>query len=196
MNTLHFCAGSEWLLASASTDTTVCVWDVRKLSAAAPATAARGVPKPLHEFAHSRGTQAAEWAPDGSGRLLSTSFDNCLRVWPAIDPSTGAMVAAAKAAAKAGAKAGSVVPARAIKHDTQTGRWVVPFRATWSSDSSAVVVGGMKRTAELYDAASGLRLASLSDELMTAIPSRNAAHMGGRAIACATNSGRVHVYRA
>ena len=84
-----------------------------------------------------------------------------------------------------------------IKHSTQTGRWVVPFRATWTAGGDGVLVGGMKRTAEVYDATSGRRLATLSSpELMTAIPSRNAAHRNGRAIACATNSGRIHVFEA
>lgn len=53
----------------------------------------------------------------------------------------------------------------------------------------------MKRTAEVYDPASGSRLASLSSEHMTAIPSRNACHQGGTVVAAATNSGRVHIYR-
>ena len=72
---------------------------------------------------------------------------------------------------------------------------MVPFRATWTASGDGVLVGGMKRTADIYDPASGSRLASLSSEHMTAIPSRNACHQGGTVVAAATNSGRVHIYR-
>ena len=92
--------------------------------------------------------------------------------------------------------AAAETPTRSIRHCTQTGRWVVPFRAIWCAGGDAIVCGGMKRTCEVFDAASGKRLASLSSEHMTAIPSRNAVHADGSAIACATNSGRVHLYEA
>ena len=82
-----------------------------------------------------------------------------------------------------------------IRHNCHTGRWVVPFRATWTAAADGVLVGGMNRTAEVYAAAGGGRVASVCSEYMTAIPSRNAAHPSVAAIACATNSGRIHIYR-
>ena len=72
----------------------------------------------------------------------------------------------------------------------------MPFRATWTAGGEAIVCGGMRRTCDVYHATSGAKLASLSSEHMTAIPSRNAVHKSGAALACATNSGRVHIYRA
>jgi len=54
----------------------------------------------------------------------------------------------------------------------------------------------MPLAVQLYDAASGRKVASLSAEHMTAIPSRNAAHPNGRVIAAATNSGRIHLFQA
>ena len=38
-------------------------------------------PKPLCTLTHSKSSQGAYWAPDGSGRLLTISFDDTLRVW-------------------------------------------------------------------------------------------------------------------
>ena len=174
-------SGRDWLLASASTDATVRVWDVRKLQ------------KPVATMVLPKASQGAEWAPDGSTRLAVTCFDDHLRVF---DLSDIAAAAAASTSAKSGPPK-EVTAKPAIKHCTQTGRWVVPFRATWTALGDGVLVGGMKRTAEVYDASSGKRIVSLSDpELMTAIPSRNAAHANGRAIACATNSGRIHIFEA
>ena len=80
----------------------------------------------------------------------------------------------------------------------------VSFSVTPLSDEArhlqlavAILCGGMKRTCDVYDALTGARVASLSSaERMTAIPSRNAVHRDGRAVACATNSGRIHIYQA
>jgi len=169
VNTLSVCCGRGHLLASAGSDNLVRVWDLRQLGAKAKGVA-------VHELPHSKSTQAAEWSPDGSSSLLTTCYDDRLRIFDGIH---------------------SAAPTErhAIKHCCQTGRWVVPFRATWSPAGDGVVVGGLRRTAELYAAAGGGRLGALSSELMTAIPSRNTCHPSGRAVACATNSGRIHVYR-
>ena len=174
INTLSFDAasGREWLLASAGSDKCVKVWDVRKMKKEA-----------METFELPNASQAAEFAPDGSSRLAVTCFDDHLRVY-----SLGEGRAA-------GGDGGSA-PCLKIRHCTQTGRWVVPFRAIWTAAGDGVLVGGMKRTAEVYDPVRGKRIASLSSEHMTAIPSRNAAHRGGKAVAAATNSGRIHLYQA
>lgn len=180
VNTLSLDAcGREWLLASSSTDGVIKVWDVRG-----------SLNKPLVTAALPKASQAAEWAPDGSSRLAVTCFDDKLRVY-----SLAALIdAATKSTAKAGVTK-EAEPIHTIKHCTQTGRWVVPFRATWTAGGDAIVCGGMKRTCEIFDASSGARVASLSDDAMTAIPSRNATHRSGSAIACATNSGRIHLFK-
>lgn len=93
-----------------------------------------------------------------------------------------------------------------IRHNNQTGRWVVPFRPCWSPSGSAVLVGDMKRGVCVFDAAAGSgggkagqqRSFLTAPELMTAIPSRMAAHGGlggGPVVAAATSSGRVHIWR-
>lgn len=88
-----------------------------------------------------------------------------------------------------------------IKHNTQTGRWVVPFRPAWSPDAATVAVGDMKRGVSLFNASSGGRLGMLAGEVLTAIPSRLAmTTVGGSSswnclLAAATSSGRVHVFR-
>ena len=166
--------------ATSSTDTSIQLWDMRKL---APG-------KPLAAAGHAQGCQAAMFAPDGappagggsqagrspgwlrplpaghplcrsrrsgvrlrlplsphslpcsvspslpppthlrhplpaapssgSRRLVSTSFDNTLRIW---DGASG------------------LAPLRTIKHDNNTGRWVLPFRAVWNAAGDGVIVG-------------------------------------------------------
>jgi len=128
-----------------------------------------------------KATQAAEWAPDGSGRLAVTCFDDRLRILPLGDRITGDPITAPEAEPL-------------ITHRTSTGRWLLPFRAIWTAGADAILCGGMERTCEVFSASTGERLASLSSSLMTAVPSRIATHVRGRAVACATGSGHVHIF--
>lgn len=89
-----------------STATAAQVWDVRKL-----AEGGGRKPAPVVALAHPKSSQGAVWAPDGSGRLLSVSFDDTLRVW---GPPTGA------GAGAAGVR--QMAQRLSVRHDNQTGR--------------------------------------------------------------------------
>lgn len=104
-------------LASCSTDATVCIWDARSLG--------KGC-KAAHTLAHSKSCQGAAWAPDGSGRLLTTCYDDTLRIWDGL-----AFSGAAGGAKGAGSGASKPKAALSVKHNCNTGRWIVPFRAIW-----------------------------------------------------------------
>ncbi|WIA35857.1 hypothetical protein OEZ86_004241 [Tetradesmus obliquus] len=185
VNTLHLHANQRHLASSAS-DGSVAVWDVRNLAAAAGGGGGKSrssskAAKPLCSVGHAKSSQGAYWCPDGSGRLLSISFDDTLRVWQ--DP------AGPDSSCK-------LQQARVIKHNNNTGRWVVPFRPAWSPAGDAVLTGDMKRGVALFDAASGAQKCLLASEYLTAIPSRLALHPAGLPVmAAATSSGRVHIWR-
>ncbi|KAI3434695.1 hypothetical protein D9Q98_002758 [Chlorella vulgaris] len=165
INTISFEPVQEQVFATASTDTSIQLWDVRKLGAGL---------RPLACANHTHGCQAALFAPDGSKRLVSTSFDSTLRIWDG---------------------AQDMAPLLTIKHDNNTGRWVLPFRACWNAASDGVIVGNMKRFVDVFDAGSGAMTAQLHSDHMTAIASRNAVHPQLPVLASATNSGRIHIYR-
>jgi len=150
----------------------ICVWDLRKFGPSSSSSSKQQ--KPVHQLLHKKSTQSAYWNPDGK-RLLTTCYDDCVRVW---NPSVS-----------------SSKPEVSIRHNTQTGRWVLPFRAKWVGDDG-VAVGSMKREVEIFDAKTGKRSLRLhSPELMTAIPSRVAVHPTANVVAGCTSSGRCHVYR-
>ena len=150
----------------------ICVWDLRKFGPSS--SSSNKQQKPVHQLLHKKSTQSAYWNPDGK-RLLTTCYDDCVRVW---NPSVS-----------------SSKPEVSIRHNTQTGRWVLPFRAKWVGDDG-VAVGSMKREVEIFDAKTGKRSLRLhSPELMTAIPSRVAVHPTANVVAGCTSSGRCHVYR-
>ena len=166
INTVHLEPGGSNLVATACGDAHVCVWDLRTLGRKA---------QPVASLQHGKSCQSAYWAPDASMRLLTTSYDNTLNVWTDLT--------------KGGFKA------TAIKHDNETGRWLLPLRAIWSPTADAVVVGSMRRETEFICPKTGKHLKRLSNaELMTAVPSRHACHPLLPAVAAATASGRVHVW--
>lgn len=163
INTVSIEPGGSGLLATSSQGE-VSVWDVRQLSEG----------KAVRTLPHARSCQAAYFAPDGSQRLLTTCYDDCLRVF--------------------GPK-GSQAEVR-IKHNNQTGRWLLPFRAAWTPDAAGIIVGSLRREVEIFCSASGDARSRYSSELQTAVSSRHSVHPCTGSIAAATASGRVHIYRA
>lgn len=168
VNSLHIEPAAGRLFVSSAADGAVCVWDLRKFGKSM---------RPLHTLEHAKSCQGAYFAPDGSSRVLTTCYDDHLRVW----------TLAGEKAQKPGVLA--------IRHNCNTGRWVVPFRAVWARDAAAVCCGSMKREMALYDAVDGRRRVALSSECMTAIPSRITVHPELPLICAATNSGRLHIYK-
>jgi hypothetical protein len=188
--------GAGRLLASSCSDGCVSVWDVRQL----PSGGTRR-PAAVSALRHAKSSQGAAWATDASGRLLSISFDDTLRVWGPDARTGGGGGAASAAAADAGAGKG-MQQLLSVRHNNNTGRWVIPFRPAWFG-SDCFVVGDMKRGVAAFDAAAGTARGLLQAEALTAIPSRLAAWCPGAGgaeggapmLAVATSSGRVHVFR-
>jgi len=172
-------------LASCSTDSTVCVWDVRTLG--------KGC-KAVYTLEHSKSCQAAAWAPDGTGRLLTTCYDDTLRIWERLHiQGDGAGASTERGKRSAGTR--EAAPALQIRHNCNTGRWIVPFRAIWAPAADGVIVGSMQRQMHLLDAGTGKLVKAYESELMTAIPARNAAHPTLAILAGGTASGRAHIFR-
>jgi len=71
----------------------------------------------------------------GSRRIVSTSFDNTVRIWDGAD---------------------GLAPRLTIRHDNNTGRWVLPFRAVWTPAGDGVIVGAWPCLAGLCRACVGL----------------------------------------
>ena len=146
LNSLSLDKTRPHLLASASTDKTVRVWDVRKL-------ASGGSKRELHTLGVGAASQSAYWAPDGSGRILATS----------------ARLAPPRLRRGSIQASRSRVPPYGTTPAPADGS--SPFRAIWSPDASAIVIGDMSRRAEVYDSRKGKKLVGLKNaELMTAIP--------------------------
>lgn len=166
VNTIHVDPCADHLVATSSTDSSVSIWDMRSFGPKS---------KPLSSGSHRQTCQSAYFAPDGSQRLVTTSFDNTIRIWDGKKSTQ------------------NLTESLSIRHDNQTGRWVLPLRAIWSPDASSIIVGNMKRFVDIFDSSTGSILYQMNSEFMSAIPARNCAHASF--IASATASGRIHIWR-
>lgn len=99
------------LIATASNDRTVALWDARKF---APGHA-------LGTYTHGRTVVSACFSPNTGARLLTTCYDNRLRVWPDVHAYVGDV----------NARADEGCAPTEIVHSADFSRYLSPFKAVW-----------------------------------------------------------------
>ncbi|EFJ46944.1 hypothetical protein VOLCADRAFT_117976 [Volvox carteri f. nagariensis] len=212
INSVHLEPFREILLASTSSDGSICIWDVRKVSH-----------KPLSVLHHARSCHSAYWAHDGS-TVLSIPHNNQTgrwitpfrAVWNAacdavlvgnmsrgvdIFGGLGAVVVGAAAAVKNNVDSSEVeAEADTDGDDVDDPDQKLRGRAKTSKRKAA---GKASATAAAVKAGGGgddplqvQFLHTLTSEYMTAIPSRLACHPTMPVVVAATCSGRCHVWSA
>lgn len=180
INTISVNPVEENIIATASLDRTVKIWDTRKL--------AKGKGKSAKEIAilpepKERSINSAAFSPSGS-KLLTVSQSNFLRLY--VD---------------AHKKSGIVEVDNSCHHDNKTGRYLPVFHAAWDPKSDhAFVIGSMSRPrqVEIYttDSNKMRRVMSLQDpEYLGSVQSRNCFHPTQDIVCCGNASGRVHIFR-
>jgi hypothetical protein len=165
---LDFSPTRPWLLASASLDRTVAVWDVRKISPKKN--------KPLATMEHGLSVTAARFSPRGT-RLLTTCNDDMLRVFEGGE-STWDL-------------------ARAVKHNNHTGRYLTPFQAEWQRDSDEMFLSGSLEHPRGIDVfrVDGAPMERLEDDNVSAVISLVACHPTHNVLAGSNASGKVYLWR-
>ncbi|KAH6918530.1 WD40-repeat-containing domain protein [Coprinopsis sp. MPI-PUGE-AT-0042] len=168
------------ILATASNNRTVKVWDVRKLDALVSemvddkdaaqeeqsnttyvdwASVSQyigtddGASALRADWNHDKSATAAAWDPRGK-RLVSTSYDDNIRIWDWD-----------KKVFKADEKFPSSRPITKIRHSCQTGKWVTPLKAHWTQNPDVYpyfTVGSMDHSLDIFSA-KGEALVRLSD---------------------------------
>lgn len=104
-------------------------------------------------FQHGKSCSAAYWDPFGR-RILTTSYDDKLRIWT-LNPQSFVLDMPLAAT--------HFKPSKIIPHDCQTGRWLTILRAQWSLNTEYMphfTVGNMKRRLDVI-AATGDKIVSL-----------------------------------
>ncbi|KAG0147965.1 hypothetical protein CROQUDRAFT_655560 [Cronartium quercuum f. sp. fusiforme G11] len=122
-------------------------------------------------------------------KLLSTSYDDTLRVWD-FDPTSENPWEAADSEE-------GFLPTYSARHDNQSGRWVSVMKAKWCPNPRLpphFTVGNMKQKLDVYSS-KGELLKQLTDPQLTTVPASTAQHpnLSGR-IAGGTAGGKLYLW--
>ncbi|POR31101.1 DNA damage-binding protein cmr1, partial [Tolypocladium paradoxum] len=147
------------LIATASLDRTMKLWDLRKIVGKANMRH----PVLLGEHESRLSVSHASWS--AGGHVATSSYDDSIKIYNFSDASTW------KAGHDVGPKA--MEPAHKINHNNQTGRWVTILKPQWQKRPNdgiqKFVIANMNRFVDVF-AADGSQLAQLDGEGITAVP--------------------------
>ena len=147
------------LVATASLDRTLKIWDLRKLTGKGDARA----PALLGAHESRLSVSHASWS--SAGHIATSSYDDRIKIYAF--PDAGAW------AAGAALSEAQMKPARLVPHNNQTGRWVTILKPQWQRSPrdgmAKFVIGNMNRFVDVFGA-DGEQLAQLEGEGITAVP--------------------------
>ncbi|KAK4151377.1 DNA damage-binding protein CMR1 [Chaetomidium leptoderma] len=147
------------LVATASLDRTLKIWDLRKIQGKGDARA----PALLGSHDSRLSVSHASWS--SAGHVATSSYDDRIKIYSF--PDAGQWSAGAALSEK------QMAPARQIPHNNQTGRWVTILKPQWQRSPrdglQKFVVGNMNRFVDVF-AADGEQLAQLDGDGITAVP--------------------------
>lgn len=165
------------LLATASLDRTVKIWDLRKISGKRDERA----PALIGEHESRLSVSHAAWS--AGGHLATSSYDDTIKIYSF--PECGAW------------KVGESIemePTKIVPHNNQTGRWVTILKPQWQQQpadgNNKFVIGNMNRFVDVF-AADGSQLAQLGGDGITAVPAVAQFHPRLDWVAGGTASGKL-----
>ncbi|KAF2416527.1 WD40 repeat-like protein [Tothia fuscella] len=168
------------LIATASLDRTMRIWDLRKLNG----SGVNKVPNLVGEHESRLSVSHAAW--NYAGQVATSSYDDTVKIYNFSGCGAWDL---GKELKEAEMKPKTVVP-----HNNQTGRWVTILRPQWQMQPSDGVqrfcIGNMNRFVDIYTA-KGEQLAQLGGEGITAVPAVAQFHPSCDWVAAATASGKL-----
>jgi hypothetical protein len=165
-----FSPARPWLLASASLDRTVALWDVRKL-------AGSKLMAPLATLEHGLSVTSVRFSASGA-RVLTTCNDDLLRVFEG-DGASWALRASKK-------------------HNNKTGRYITPFQAEWLRGSDGAFVCGslsQPRGLDVFCCDGGADYRLDDEEAVTSVVSLVAQHPTLDVLVASNSGGKCFVWR-
>ncbi|QIW99827.1 hypothetical protein AMS68_005345 [Peltaster fructicola] len=167
-----------YLLATASLDRRLCLWDLRKITGKKDRT-------PTLIAEHESKLSVSHAAFNAAGQVATASYDDTVKVYDLADLTTQSPSAWPLDELK---------PSTIIPHNNQTGRWVTILRAQWQMQPQdgvqRFVIGNMNRFVDIYSG-SGQQLAQLGGEGITAVPAVAKFHERMDWVAAGTASGKL-----
>lgn len=149
------------IVATASLDRTVKIWDLRKIVKDRETKSRR--PELVGQHDSRLSVSHASWS--AAGDLATSSYDDTVKIYSFPDAGSWKV---GHTVDKAGME-----PKHKVSHNNQTGRWVTILKPQWqrrpADGIQKFVIGNMNRFVDVYTA-SGEQLAQLGSELITAVP--------------------------
>ncbi|EGX96503.1 WD repeat containing protein [Cordyceps militaris CM01] len=168
------------LLATASLDRTVKIWDLRKVTGKGDLRH----PALLGEHASRLSVSHASWS--AGGQLATSSYDDTIKIYNFAD--------AGKWSPGQDIDGSKLEPAQIIKHNNQTGRWVTILKPQWQlrpkDGHQKFAIGNMNRFVDIF-AADGSQLAQLGGDGITAVPAVAHCHPSMDWVAGGNGSGKL-----
>ncbi|KAK1254820.1 hypothetical protein MKX08_008815 [Trichoderma sp. CBMAI-0020] len=176
MHPLH-----PYLLATASLDRTMKVWDLRKMNGKGDMKH----PSLLGEHESRLSVSHASWS--AGGHIATSSYDDTIKIYDCSGASKW----------KPGQSI-DMVPAHTIKHNNQTGRWVTILKPQWQKNPEdgiqKLTIGNMNRFVDVY-ASDGSQLAQLGGDGISAVPAVAHFHPSKNWVAGGTASGKLCLWQ-
>ncbi|KAG5968439.1 hypothetical protein E4U58_001862 [Claviceps cyperi] len=147
------------LLATASLDRTLKIWDLRKITGKGDLRH----PALLGEHESRLSVSHASWSP--AGHVATSSYDDTVKIYDFTDAASW----------EPGHEIGETAmePAHRVAHNNQTGRWVTILKPQWqrrpNDGIQKFVIANMNRFVDVF-ASDGSQLAQLDGEGITAVP--------------------------
>ncbi|KAM0234262.1 hypothetical protein ACHAPO_006649 [Fusarium lateritium] len=165
------------LLATASLDRTLKIWDMRKITGKGDLRH----PALLGEHESRLSVSHASWSP--GGQIATSSYDDTVKIYEFSEASSW----------KTGQDI-TVEPTHKVHHNNQTGRWVTILKPQWQrrphDGIQKFVIGNMNRFVDVF-AADGSQLGQLGGDGITAVPAVAHFHPSQNWVAGATSSGKL-----
>jgi len=172
------------LVATASLDRTMKLFDLRKLSG----KGASRMPSLIGE--HGSSLSVSHAAFNAAGQVATASYDDTVKIYDfssLTDTKPGKQLTEAE-----------MEPSAVIPHNNQTGRWVTILRAQWQMQPQdgiqRFVIGNMNRFVDVFTS-KGQQLAQLGGEGITAVPAVAKFHDSMDWIAAGTASGKLCLWQ-
>ena len=171
---------SPHILATASLDRTLKIWDLRNISG----KGATRSPSLLGE--HASKLSVSHAAFNAAGQIATASYDDTVKIYNS--PTSSSSLPSPD----------ELAPKTIIPHNNQTGRWVTILRAQWQLQPrdgiQRFVIGNMNRFVDIYTG-SGKQVAQLGGEGITAVPAVARFHDSRDWVAAGTASGKLCLWQ-
>jgi WD repeat-containing protein 76 len=168
------------LVATASLDRTLRIWDLRKISGKGDARQ----PSLLGEHTSRLSVSHAAWS--AAGHVATASYDDTVKIY--------SFPSASKWKVGHELNEAAMEPSAVIKHNNQTGRWVTILKAQWQQRPEdgiqKFVIGNMNRFVDVYTG-EGEQLAQLGGDGISAVPAVAQFHPTRDWVAGGTASGKL-----